>query len=160
MWRARRSTMSEDRLTLGQYFKQEREKREITLKEIEQTTKIPAQTLKFLEEDQIDVLPPRAFLRGFLQVISKEFGFDEEELVKHLDETLSSHGKREEARSRFMGKSKGTSPLMRILFIVILLVILAAAIGLSMRTCRQTYQGFLDTHAFAAAENPGSEADS
>ena len=40
--------MSEEKLTLGQYFKREREKREITLKEIEQTTKIPAQTLKFL----------------------------------------------------------------------------------------------------------------
>lgn len=149
--------MSEDRLTLGQYFKSEREKREITLKEIEQTTKIPAQTLKFLEEDQIDVLPPRAFLRGFLQVISKEFGFDEEELVKHLDETLSAHGKKEEARSRFMRKGKGKSPLLRILFIIILLAILAGAIGFSLRTCQQTYQGFLDTRAFAAIENTSQD---
>ncbi len=150
--------MSEDRLTLGQYFKKEREAREITLKEIEQTTKIPAQTLKFLEEDQIDVLPPRAFLRGFLQVISKEFGFDEEELVKHLDETLSSHGKKEEARSRFMRKGKGKSTLLRILFAVVLLAVLAAVIGFSMRTCQQTYQGFLDTYAFAAIESASEDS--
>ncbi|HRR70093.1 MAG TPA: helix-turn-helix domain-containing protein, partial [Desulfomonilia bacterium] len=65
--------MSDEKLTLGQYFKREREERGISLKEIEQKTKIPAQTLKFLEEDQVDVLPPRAFLRGFIQVISKEF---------------------------------------------------------------------------------------
>lgn len=150
--------MSEDRLTLGQYFKSEREKREITLKEIEQTTKIPAQTLKFLEEDQIDVLPPRAFLRGFLQVISKEFGFDEEELVKHLDETLSSHGKKEETRSRFMRKGKGKSTLLRILLVIVLLAILAAAVGFSMRTCQQTYQGFLDTDTFAAIENASPDS--
>jgi cytoskeletal protein RodZ len=154
--------MSEEKLTLGQYFKQEREKREITLKEIEQTTKIPAQTLKFLEEDQIDVLPPRAFLRGFLQVISKEFGFDEEELVRHLDETLASHGKKEEIKSRFMRRGKGKSPLLRILFVLILIVILAAIIGFSMRTCRQTYQGYLDTYALATVESSShvSAADS
>jgi cytoskeletal protein RodZ len=145
--------MSEEKLTLGQYFKKERESREITLKEIEQTTKIPAQTLKFLEEDQIDVLPPRAFLRGFLQVISKEFSFDEEELVRHLDETLAAHGKKEEVRSRFMRRGKGKSPLLRILFVLILVAILAAAIGFSMRTCKQTYQGFLDTYALASTEN-------
>ena len=102
--------MSEEKLTLGQYFKREREKREITLKEIEQTTKIPAQTLKFLEEDQIDVLPPRAFLRGFLQVIAKEFDFDEEELIRHLDETLASYGKKEDTKkNRFMKISKRAS---------------------------------------------------
>jgi cytoskeletal protein RodZ len=133
--------MPEEKLTLGQYFKTEREKREISLKEIEQTTKIPAQTLKFLEEDQIDVLPPRAFLRGFLQVISKEFDFDEEELVRHLDETLTAYGKKDEVKSRFMKRGKGSSLLLRILFVLLLVLILATAIGFSLKTCRDTYQG-------------------
>ena len=65
--------MSEENLTLGQYFRAEREKRGIDLKEIEERTKISAQTLRFLEDDQIDMLPPRAFLRGFLQVISSSY---------------------------------------------------------------------------------------
>jgi cytoskeletal protein RodZ len=133
--------MSEEKLTLGQYFKREREKREITLKEIEQTTKIPAQTLKFLEEDQIDVLPPRAFLRGFLQVIAKEFDFDEEELIRHLDETLSAYGKKEDPKkSRFMNDGRGKSMLLRVLVVVFLLLILIAAVGFSVRTCSTTYQ--------------------
>ena len=80
--------MSEEKLTLGEYFRSEREKRGLELKEIEERTKIPAQTLIFLEENQLDMLPPRTFLRGFLRVISREFNFDEEELLAHLEETL------------------------------------------------------------------------
>lgn len=149
--------MSEEKLTLGQYFKREREQREITLKEIEQRTKIPAQTLKFLEEDQINVLPPRAFLRGFLQVISKEFGFDEEELVRHLDETLSAHGKMEEGRGRFMRRgNKGKSIFLRILMVVVLAFFLVVIAGLAMRTCSQTHQGAVGAYAL---EQPGNPPD-
>jgi cytoskeletal protein RodZ len=145
--------MSEDKLTLGQYFKREREKREITLKEIEQTTKIPAQTLKFLEEDQIDVLPPRAFLRGFLQVIAKEFDFDEEELVRHLDETLSSYGKKDDAKKgRFIHRGKGRTMMLRLTFVIVLLVILIAVIAFSVRTCSTTYQTSSLMQPYAQAE--------
>jgi cytoskeletal protein RodZ len=154
--------MSEEKLTLGQYFKREREKREITLKEIEQTTKIPAQTLKFLEEDQIDVLPPRAFLRGFLQVIAKEFDFDEEELVRHLDDTLAAYGKKEDTKkSRFINQGKGKSMLVRFILVIALLAILFAVIGFSVRTCSTTYQTSSLSHAYAAVETtgPGSAAD-
>ena len=59
--------MTEGKLTLGQYFRLEREKRGITLEAIEKQTKISKQTLQFMEDDRLDVLPPRAFLRGFLQ---------------------------------------------------------------------------------------------
>lgn len=148
--------MPEEKLTLGQYFKRERENREISLKEIEQITKIPAQTLKFLEEDQIDVLPPRAFLRGFLQVISKEFGFDEEELVRHLDDTLAAYGKKDEVKSRFMKRGKGSSFLLRLVFVFLLIVILITVIGFSLKTCRNTYQGSVNAFAYTAPENSPS----
>jgi cytoskeletal protein RodZ len=146
--------MSEEKLTLGQYFKREREKREITLKEIEQTTKIPAQTLKFLEEDQIDVLPPRAFLRGFLQVIAKEFDFDEEELIRHLDETLVAYGKKDDAKKgRFINQGKGRTMMFRIAFVAILLIVLIAVVGFSVRTCSTTYQTSSLPHAYAMTED-------
>jgi cytoskeletal protein RodZ len=77
-----------ERLTLGQYFRSERERRGISLKDIERRTKISCQTLVWLEEDNLEILPPRAFLRGFLQVISKEFGMDESELFRLMDESL------------------------------------------------------------------------
>ncbi len=147
--------MSEEKLTLGQYFRSEREKREITLKEIEQITKIPAQTLKFMEEDQIDVLPPRAFLRGFLQVISKEFDFDEEALIRHLDETLADHGKKEETKNRF--KNNSASALPRWIFLMVLVLILIAVVGFSLKTCRETYQSSVNT--ITVAEHKGLQGE-
>lgn len=139
--------MSEEKLTLGQYFRTEREKREITLKEIEQITKIPAQTLKFLEEDQIDVLPPRAFLRGFLQVISKEFDFDEEELVKHLDETLSAHGKKEEVKNRFKSV-RGKSSNIKMILVLAMIVIITVVIAVSVKTCSTLHQSSAGAFAY------------
>ena len=125
--------MSEEKLTLGQYFRMERENKGIDLKDIEEKTKISAQTLRFLEEDQIDMLPPRAFLRGFLQVISKEFDFDEEELVKYLDETLAAFGQPEEPVHRFRSQDK--TSLSWLLIIVAVVFIVIVILGISMKKC-------------------------
>jgi cytoskeletal protein RodZ len=143
----RRGDMPEEKLTLGQYFRLEREKKGLDLKEIEEITKISAQTLRFLEEDEVDMLPPRAFLRGFLQVISKEFDFDEEELVKHLDETLALHGQQEEVSRRFRPQDKSSLSRMLILFIVVFLIIIV--FGLVMKKCRsvESHQSCIDAYA-------------
>ncbi|MBN2297649.1 MAG: helix-turn-helix domain-containing protein [Deltaproteobacteria bacterium] len=125
--------MSEEKLTLGQYFRAERENRGIDLKEIEERTKISAQTLRFLEDDQIDMLPPRAFLRGFLQVISKEFDFDEEELVKYLDDTIASYGHQEEPFRRF--KPGDTTFLTRTIIIVAVVFALIVFFSIAVKKC-------------------------
>jgi cytoskeletal protein RodZ len=117
--------MSEEKITLGAYFRQEREKMGIDLKEIEERTKISAQTLIFLEEDQLDMLPPRTFLRGFLRVISKEFHFDEDELLAHLEETLTDHEQKKHKHAKSVAKAnKAPFPLG----IIIIAVIIVAAI--------------------------------
>ena len=144
--------MSEEKLTLGQYFRMERENKGIDLKEIEEKTKISAQTLRFLEEDQIDMLPPRAFLRGFLQVISNEFDFDEEELVKHLDETLALYSQPEETHRRFRPQDKSSLSKMLIIFIVIFIALVI--FGISMKKCSapESSQGSVDAYASISDE--------
>jgi cytoskeletal protein RodZ len=132
--------MSEEKLTLGEYFRRERENRGLDLKEIEERTKISAQTLIFLEEDQLEMLPPRTFLRGFLRVISKEFHFDEEELLAHLEETLASHELKKNKQARDIAKSN-KKPLPLLLIIVIVIVLLVVIFGLSLKRCDQPQQG-------------------
>jgi cytoskeletal protein RodZ len=127
--------MSEEKLTLGEYFKSERERKGIDLKEIEERTKISAQTLIFLEEDQLDMLPPRTFLRGFLRVISKEFHFDEEELLAHLEETLAAHEQKNKQAKVVSYRSKPAMPLMLIIIAAILIAIVIFAV--SLRRCAQ-----------------------
>lgn len=125
--------MSEEKLTLGEYFRSEREKKGLDLKEIEERTKIPAQTLIFMEENQLDMLPPRTFLRGFLKVISKEFHFDEEELLAHLEETLTSH---ENKNKQVKAPSYRSRPMMpMILLIAAAALIMVALLVFSLKQC-------------------------
>jgi cytoskeletal protein RodZ len=132
--------MSEEKLTLGEYFRRERENRGLDLKEIEERTKISAQTLIFLEGDQIDMLPPRTFLRGFLRVISKEFHFDEDELLAHLEETLASHEQKKHKQAREVAQLN-KKPLPLIIIIVVAILILVVIFALSLKRCDQPRQG-------------------
>lgn len=146
--------MSDEKLTLGQYFRRERENKGIDLKDIEKKTKISAQTLRFLEDDEIDMLPPRAFLRGFLQVISKEFDFDEEELVKYLDETLAAFGQTEEPVRRFRTQNK--TSLSRLVIIICIILVVIVAFGISIRKCQHSdsLQGNAGAYASYIQEKP------
>jgi cytoskeletal protein RodZ len=128
--------MSEEKLTLGEYFRQEREKKGLDLKEIEERTKISAQTLIFLEEDQLDMLPPRTFLRGFLRVISKEFHFDEDELLAHLEETLAGHEQKKTKLARGVSKVS-RSPFPFFILAAAAIVIAAVIFLLTFRACEQ-----------------------
>lgn len=129
--------MSEEKLTLGEYFRSEREKRGLELKEIEERTKIPAQTLIFMEENQVDMLPPRTFLRGFLRVISKEFNFDEEELLAHLEETLASHETKNRQVKAPSYSSRPLTPLIILVAAAVLVMIVIFVFSLRQCTLRQ-----------------------
>lgn len=142
--------MSDEKLTLGGYFRRERESKGIGLKEIEERTKISAQTLIFLEEDQLDMLPPRTFLRGFLRVISKEFHFDEDELLAHLEETLASQTQKKSKQARDVAKS-GRPPFPTLLVVAVGIVIVAIILLLSLRSCGQSQQSSLGSPANGAA---------
>ncbi|MCD6570317.1 MAG: helix-turn-helix domain-containing protein, partial [Deltaproteobacteria bacterium] len=110
--------------TLGEYFKQERKKRGIELKDIEAKTKISAQILEFMEQDRADMLPPRAFLRGFLQVIAIEFDMDAVELIKHMEETL---GPSDQPKQPFKYQKVSHWKTSLFIFIIISLFILIMA---------------------------------
>jgi cytoskeleton protein RodZ len=125
-----------ERLTLGQYFRTERESRGISLKDIERRTKISYQTLVWLEEDNLEILPPRAFLRGFLQVISKEFGMDESELFRLMDESLY---KIEKAKIAPPSRIDPPSKARKRAYLYIAVAILAVAIIISCAVCAVRY---------------------
>jgi len=128
--------MTEGKLTLGQYFKLEREKRGITLEAIEKQTKISKQTLQFMEDDRLDVLPPRAFLRGFLQCIAKDFDMDGEELIRYLDEALTDLDKAKTLGQQRIGRRKGR--LMYLVIIIIVATVIAVGLSLCIKRSAET----------------------
>ncbi len=63
--------------SLGQYLKQEREKRQVALPELAQLTRIPVRMLRGLEQDEYESLPADVFVRGYLKAYCRALNMDE-----------------------------------------------------------------------------------
>jgi cytoskeletal protein RodZ len=92
--------------SLGQELRRERELRGISLKEISHQTKININLLNALEEDKLELLPGRFFIKGIIRAYARSIGFDEDHAVnKYLEMQFQ-----EEASDSQEGQ-KAASPL-------------------------------------------------
>ena len=67
--------------SFGSWLRQQREIRNISLREISDNTKIGMRYLEALEEDRFEVLPAPIFAKGFLREYAKYVGLDADEVV-------------------------------------------------------------------------------
>ena len=67
--------------SFGSWLRQQREIRNISLREISDNTKIGMRYLEALEEDRFEVLPAQIFAKGFLREYAKYVGLDADEVV-------------------------------------------------------------------------------
>jgi len=67
--------------SFGSWLRQQREIRNITLREISDNTKIGLRYLEALEDDRFEVLPAPIFAKGFLREYAKYVGLDPDEVV-------------------------------------------------------------------------------
>lgn len=74
--------------TFGEWMKEQREERSMTLEEIASVTKIQLPMLRNIEADNYSKLPAPAFIRGFIVSFSKFLGLDEKEAVERFREQL------------------------------------------------------------------------
>ena len=65
---------------LGEYLRQMRESRGVSLEEVASATNVSLRYLTAIEEGQYDVLPPDVYVRGFLTAYGEFLGIDPEEL--------------------------------------------------------------------------------
>lgn len=75
--------------TVGQILKEEREKRFLTLEEVEKVTKIRKELLQALEEGQYQKLPPQTFVQGFIKNYGKFLGLNTEKLLSYFRREFS-----------------------------------------------------------------------
>jgi cytoskeletal protein RodZ len=73
----------------GTFLKTEREKRQLTLAELSQATKLSVSSLKVMETGNLDDLPPDVFVRGFIRCYAKTIGISSNEPLGLLDQVLS-----------------------------------------------------------------------
>lgn len=76
-------------LTIGQYLKQVRVGKNISLRHASEHTKINERLLRDFEADKFEKLPNVAYLKGFLKQLSVVFEFNHEEAVELLEKTVA-----------------------------------------------------------------------
>lgn len=68
-------------MSFGEEIKRERELREISLREISESTKISLRYLEALERNDFESLPGGVFNRGFVRAYSQFIGIDPDKMV-------------------------------------------------------------------------------
>lgn len=67
--------------SFGDKFRNERERREMTLDDVSNVTKISSRMLKAIEEERFDLLPGGVFNKGFIRAYAKHLGLNDEDAV-------------------------------------------------------------------------------
>lgn len=75
--------------TIGSYLKESREGKKVSLKIVSQHTRISLSMLENLELDQLDQLPSKAYVRGFVKSYAKTLGLNESECIGLLENTYN-----------------------------------------------------------------------
>ena len=70
--------------SLGQALKERREDQGLSLEKVSEWTKISVDTLKAVEDAQVERFPVYTYLRGFILAYAKAVGIDEKEIEKEL----------------------------------------------------------------------------
>jgi cytoskeletal protein RodZ len=73
----------------GTFLREERERRQVSLAELAQATKLSVSSLKLMEAGNLDDLPPDVFVRGFIRSYAKRLGIPSQEPLSMLDKTLA-----------------------------------------------------------------------
>jgi cytoskeleton protein RodZ len=85
------STPVAPQLTIGQLIKSKREEKNLSLKVISHQTKIHIGLLECLEADQLEKLPSKAYVRGFIKSTTKILGIDYNMALGLLDKAYEKN---------------------------------------------------------------------
>ena len=113
----------------GDWLRRQRELRQVSLREIADTTKISIRYLEALEEDRFDVLPAPVFAKGFLREYARYVGLDPDEVVNTYLTAQSETQPEEEAEPWTAGNKKTslewTTGLLLALAVAVVLALVA-----------------------------------
>ena len=76
--------------SIGKILQQKREQKNISLDLVAQKTKININILKHLENDELDKLPNKTYVRGFVSNYARTIGWDQNEAKQALAQTYSN----------------------------------------------------------------------
>lgn len=95
--------MTDIQPSLGEFLRQERERRGITIEQVASATKISVRLLHLVEADQYAEMPAKPFIRGFVTSYARFIGLDSKEILTRYDDFID--GKVRERPTRDAGHS-------------------------------------------------------
>lgn len=122
-----RKELSEERaLTVGQFLRQERERKNISLEAVVKATRITLQTLEALERDDFRAISAPIFVRGFLRTYASYLGLDPKEVTARYESQIDLIKISPKMRESLPDKLE--NPLLKYI-IVLCLILMGVAIG-------------------------------
>jgi len=109
-------------MKFGEFLRKERELRGITLEEISKQTKVHTRFLEAIEQDDLSVLPAKAFAKGFLRSYARMVGLDEDQVITNFEYCHQTLQPEEYADTR--AKHPTGAPRHRVVFFVLFLMII------------------------------------
>lgn len=85
---------------VGEFFRQVRETKGLTLDEVAIKTRIHPEYLKALEESNFAKLPEQVFAKGFVRSYARSLGLDEEDAMQRFTATAGAFYNKHEERER------------------------------------------------------------
>jgi cytoskeletal protein RodZ len=144
----------------GTFLREERERRQVSLADIAQTTKLSVTSLKLMEAGKLDDLPPDVFVRGFIRSYAKTLGISSSEPLGLFDQVLAERRRAAEPplvvtrrpsrkpslerslSSEMSGEDDNQAPRRGIgLAVFVIIVLLIATITLSLFLRQQPQSG-------------------
>jgi transcriptional regulator with XRE-family HTH domain len=112
--------------SFGAWLRRQREAREISLREIAETSKISLRYLEALEQDRFELLPAALFAKGFLREYAKFVGLDPDEVVNYYLSALPVEEKTD--RQRPHPGNRQRAPWTVVSLVVAAVAVLGAAL--------------------------------
>lgn len=121
--------------SVGEFFRQVRETKGLTVEEVASKTRIRSDFVKALEDGNFAKLPDQVFARGFVRSYARSLGLDEEDAINRFTESAGSfyekQGERERLRQRQVEEDRRRRANRKAVAIAILAAVLTLIFLLS-----------------------------
>lgn len=86
--------------SVGEFFKQVRETKGLTVDEVASKTRIRSDFVKALEDGNFAKLPDQVFARGFVRSYARSLGLDEEDAIHRFIQSAGAYYEKQDERER------------------------------------------------------------
>ena len=90
--------------SIGDFFKQVRETKGLTIDEVASKTRIRTDFVKALEEGNFAKLPDQVFARGFVRSYARSLGLDEEDAIHRFIQSAGAFYEKQDERERLRAR--------------------------------------------------------